>query len=45
VNLAHTEVYQELHKSVSGVNNTENAVRMNAFENAASGYRLVTVVT
>lgn len=45
MNLEHTEVYNELHKSVSDLNNMGNAVRMNVFENVASGYRLVAVVT
>jgi hypothetical protein len=40
VNLAHTEVY---HKTVSGLKTMGNAVRMNAFENVASAYRLVVV--
>ena len=31
VNLAHTEVYHELHKAVSILNNMGNAVRMNVF--------------
>jgi len=43
VNLAHTEAYHELHKTVSGLKNMGSAVRVNVFENVASVYRLITV--